>query len=71
MRLLCLFILLLVYCATISAQENNDYTEIYNNAESIVFTEPQEAAKITDLLIEGSEDKEQLVNAYLLNASAQ
>lgn len=71
MRVLYLFSLLIIFSLNISAQENRDFTEIYENAEAVLFTQPQQTSKITSHLIQNSENSSEKIKAYILNAGSQ
>lgn len=52
------------------AQSNNDYTEILREAESVLYTQPQETVKIAEHLIQNSKNTQQRIQAYLLKTGA-
>ncbi len=52
------------------AQSNNDYNEMLQEAQNILYTQPQECVKISEHLIQNSENAHIRVQAYLLNSGA-
>ena len=64
---LCFFFL---FSSNISAQENNDFTELFKNAKTVLYNQPQECLKITGHLIQNSENPRQQIQVHLLDAGA-
>lgn len=53
-----------------SAQDHGDYNEMLENAETVLFTQPEEAIKIADHILKNSNNTHQFIQANLLNTSA-
>ncbi|MBW2937746.1 helix-turn-helix transcriptional regulator [Aureisphaera sp. CAU 1614] len=61
---------LLFFCATSVAQKNNDFSEMLLEASSVLYSQPQQAIKITEHVLKNSENTNQKIKAYLLEARA-
>ncbi|MDN3724687.1 helix-turn-helix domain-containing protein [Aequorivita sp. SDUM287046] len=65
------FYFLIFFIAQISinsnAQDFGDYKNMLSNAEAILYTQPQAAIKIANHVLENSANKDQRVQAHLLN----
>jgi AraC-like DNA-binding protein len=70
MRPLFLIIILIFITAVASAQNDGDYKEMLENAESILYTQPEESIKIADHVLQNSNNANQRINAHLLNTTA-
>ncbi|WGF91250.1 helix-turn-helix domain-containing protein [Aequorivita marisscotiae] len=51
-------------------QNDGDYAEMLLNAETILYTQPDESIKIANHVLQNSENSNQLLKAYLLNTTA-
>lgn len=53
-----------------SSQDDRDYKGMLSNAEEVLYTQPDEAIKIADLVLQNSKNTNQLAQAHLLNITA-
>lgn len=65
----CSFLMLIASLIS-SAQDNGDYNEMLENAETILYTQPEECIKIADHILKNSTNTNQLIQANLLNTAA-
>ena len=70
MRYLALLIGCLHFSLAVFGQNNRDYTEMLQDAESMLYNQPQESIKISEHLIQNSQNIPQLIDAFLVNAGA-
>lgn len=62
--------LIFLFSVIASAQNHGDYTEMLENAETVLFTQPEEAIKIANHILKNSSNTNQLIQANVLNTSA-
>ncbi len=70
MRFLVVFFFFGCFFTKSFAQNSDQYSEILLEAENILYTQPQEALKIAEHLIQKSENPQQRIQAYLLTAGS-
>ncbi len=61
---------MVIFSGISSAQDYDDYNEMLENAEMILYTQPAEAIKIADHILKNSSNSNLLVQANLINVSA-
>ncbi len=70
MRFLLTIAIFVCFITNSFTQSNNDFTPMLQEAESILYTQPQESLKIAEHLIQNSKDTPQRIQAYLLSAGS-
>ncbi|SRX53929.1 helix-turn-helix domain-containing protein [Aequorivita sp. CIP111184] len=65
----CIF-LIIIGSAFASAQDYDGYNKMLENAETILYTQPEESIKIADHILKNSNNTNQLIQANLLNTVA-
>jgi len=64
-----IFYIFLIFIVSIgaSAQDDGDYRDMLANAETILYTQPEESLKIADHVLKNAKNSKQRIQAYLLN----
>ncbi|MDC8000621.1 helix-turn-helix domain-containing protein [Aequorivita todarodis] len=67
-----IFYMFLMFLAGLvaSAQDDSDYKDMLANAEAVLYTQPEEAIKIANHVLQNSKNANQLIQANLLNTTA-
>ncbi|PKA82154.1 helix-turn-helix protein [Ulvibacter sp. MAR_2010_11] len=60
------FWIVLLVCATASAQKNSDFDEMLIDATHMLYSQPQQTQKIVEHVIQNSEDPSEIIKAFLL-----
>ncbi len=63
-------ILMVIISGVASAQDHGDYNKMLENAETVLFTQPEESIKIADHILKNSSNTNQLIQANLLHTAA-
>lgn len=70
MRFLSCFFIFIAFCAGLTAQKSNSYSDMLLEAEHVLYSQPQQVTKITDHVLQNSRLTDELIKASLLKGRA-